>query len=261
MKRAHCLIRTDAVHYRHEAFISGLRAVGFHTVDDIILDPGPGDVLVIWNRYSWFNDEATRYEAAGATVLVAENGYLGNDFAGDRWYAISKTHHNGAGHFPQGSPLRWDSLGVELRPYRGTGREILVLPQRGIGPAGVRMPDSWTGDVAARLAHRPYRIREHPGINACTPLEDDLRHAKAVITWGSGAALKALLLGIPCFHAFPQWIGAGASTPLDLADFDNPQQPDRLPTFQRLAWAMWRLSEIADGTAFRHLLSEAACTS
>ena len=37
----------------------------------------PGDVLVIWNRYSEMHLVASRAEAQGARVWVAENGYLG----------------------------------------------------------------------------------------------------------------------------------------------------------------------------------------
>jgi hypothetical protein len=253
--RCHCLIRENP-HYRRDAFESGLKAAGYSLVNDMIGDVHKDDLLVIWNRYGWFHEEAKRYEAIGARVLVAENGYLGVEFAQDRWYALSMSQHNGAGHIADGSAERWDSLGVELQPWR-TGREILVLPQRGIGHSGVAMPERWRGDMHERLKGLPYRVREHPGLNPCVSLEEDLKDAKAVVTWGSGAALKALLLGIPCFHSFAQWIGAEASTLLQWADFDKPQRPERLPMFRKIAWGMWRVSEIADGTAFRALL----CTS
>lgn len=251
--RAHCLVR-DQPHYRRDAFESGLKAVGYKLADDIIPNPGNGDLLVIWNRYGWWHEEAKRYEAAGARVLVAENGYLGVEFACDRWYAISRSQHNGAGYIPSGPPSRWDSLGIDLAPWRTGGKEIVALMQRGIGPNGVAMPERWVNDLHERLKGKNFRIREHPGIKPCVPLEEDLKNAKAVVTWGSGAALKALLLGIPCFHSFTSWIGAGASTLLQWADFDNPQRPERLPTFRKLAYGMWRVSEIADGTAFRCIL-------
>ena len=84
-------------------------------------------------------------------------------------------------------------------------------------------------------------------------LEDDLRDAWACITWGSGAALKALTLGIPVFHGMPNWIGAGAALPMH-ADLEHPARGDRLPAFRRLAWAMWNLQEIESGEPFRRLL-------
>jgi hypothetical protein len=80
-----------------------------------------------------------------------------------------------------------------------------------------------------------------------------------VVTWGSGAALKALAMGVPVFHTFPQWIGAGAANPLG-SDLEKPFRGDRLPMFRRLAWAMWPLHELESGAAFAALLGGAQCS-
>ena len=40
--------------------------------------PKPGDLVVVWNRYGNYEAEALRFEAAGAAVIVMENGYLGH---------------------------------------------------------------------------------------------------------------------------------------------------------------------------------------
>lgn len=258
MKAWLCL--RDAVHYRKEAFERGLRMSGFRVTPGPTRTPGPRDVLVLWNRYGQFNACALEFERLGLPVLVAENGYLGNDFAGDRWYAIARTHHNGAGAWPDGGAERWDALGVPLAPWRTGGRELVVLPQRGIGPAGVAMPAFWEEGLQLRLRERGLRarVRPHPGTKPARPLEDDLADARAVITWGSGAAIKALALGVPVFHDFPRWIGAGAARPLgDLLAGAAPRTDDaaRLAMFRRLAWAQWRLSEISSGEAFARLLA------
>jgi hypothetical protein len=242
-------------HYRAESFRKGLEACGFEIRPDKPLEQvHASDVLVIWNRYGWFDGEARRFEAAGARVLVAENGYLGNEFAGDSWYAISLSQHNGAGRFPMDAGQRWSGTGARISDWRVGGEEIVVLPQRGIGPQGVAMPSGWSETACSFLKGHRFRVRSHPGTRPCAPLEDDLARAKAVVTWGSGAALKALLMGIPCFHGFGRWIGAAASTQLQDANWEAPQRPDRLQAFQRIACAMWRLKEIESGAAFRRLL-------
>jgi hypothetical protein len=235
-----------ALHYRREVFNAGLTRSGY-TVVDAIRDPGPGDALLTWNRYGRFHDEANRFEAAGATVFVAENGYLGKDFAGGDWFALSVGHHNGAGRWPDGGPERWRGLGVELAPWRTGGTDAVVLPQRGIGEPGIAMPRSWP---AASYG----RVRPHPGMHKARPLADDLARAKYAVTWGSGAALKALLFGVPVFHGLPSWIGAEAALPLDRIK-DEPKRDDaaRLRMFERLAWAMWTLDEIATGEPFTML--------
>lgn len=253
MRRAYCLIR-DLPHYRHDAFCRGLKRAGFGVLQEFPpRNPKEGDLLLIWNRYGEFHDAACRMEAYGNQVLVAENGYLGNDWLGGRWYSISRNFHNGAGTWDAGGPERWDSLGVEIQPQR-TGDEVVVLPQRGIGPPGVAMPDNWHRVFYHIAKERKARLRMHPGVRACEPLERDLANAKAVVTWGSGAALKAMLMGIPAYYDMPNWIGAPGATPLVGADFSNPTHGDRLACFRRLIWAQWTVSEIESGEPFARLV-------
>lgn len=252
----------DAVHYRKEAFAAGLAAAGFAVEHRMTAHPGPHDVLVCWNRYGEVDAVARRFEARGRPVLVAENGYLGNELAGARWYALARGQHNGAGAWADGGPDRWDALQVNLGNWHGAGGEIVLLPQRGIGPPGIAMPRDWLHRTERRLARAgiAYRVRRHPGTTAELPLAEDLAGASAVVTWGSGAAIKALALGVPVFHDMPNWIGAGAALPVRALLLREPgkrNNEDRLQMFRRLAWAQWRLSEIADGTAFRGLLPSA----
>jgi hypothetical protein len=249
----------DGVHYRREAFAAGLESLGYSVVQGVTEHPGPKDVLVIWNRYRENARAADHFEQRGLPVLVAENGYLGNEFAGDRWYALSRNQHNGAGSWNVGGPQRWDGLGITLGNWRAQGGEIVVLPQRGIGPPGVAMPSDWLRRIGMRLnaAGVKHRVRPHPGINGSVPLEEDLAKASAVVTWGSGSALKALAFGIPVYHDMPGWIGSEASTPVRLLEKGAEPQRDnaaRLGMFRKLIWAQARLSEITNGEALRRLL-------
>ena len=88
------------------------------------------------------------------------------------------------------------------------------------------------------------RLRPHPGKLLGKPLEDDLAGAGKVVTWGSGAAVKALLMGIPVESHMPRWV----------AEQDNTEA-GRLAMFRRLAWAQWTIDEIASGEPFRRLLA------
>jgi len=247
--RALCLL-PDGPNYRREQFLAGLAAAGFEVVSELG-KPAAGDVLVIWNRGTWRDAEAGRFEAAGARVLVAENGYMGKVWRGQKWFSLALGHHAGAGQWRDGGPQRWDSWGAELAAWRAGGTEVVILAQRGIGEPGVASPPGWAEAVRRRIGGR---IRNHPGKDApAVSLEDDLRDARCVVTWHSGAAILALMLGVPVFHAFPRWIGAAAARPL--AEFEQgPLMPDRLPMFRRLAWAMWTDEEVRNGAAFQHLL-------
>jgi hypothetical protein len=209
-------------------------------------EPSPDDVLLVWNRYGLFDAEAKRFEAAGAKVLVTENGWLGKGWNGGEWFTLCQGHHAGAGSWPVGSADRWDSWGVELKPWRD-GVDTLVLGQRGIGEHGIRCPEGWGERMASRLNAK---FRPHPGARKVT-LEPDLLNAQKVVTWNSGAALKALMFGVPVWYAFPQWIGAEAASRVG-----EPLVKDdakRLAMFRRLAHSMFQLDEIASGEPFaRH---------
>jgi hypothetical protein len=212
---------------RRAAFENGLKRIG---------DP---EVFLTWNRIGSADRTAKEYEARGLPVIVAENAAWGNEFQGRRWYSMARTYHNTAGMFQVGDANRWDSLDFELFPWKTTG-ETVVLPQRGIGPPGVAMPRDWP-------ARQVGRIRSHPGTRPCKPLEEDLAKAGKVVTWGSGAAIKALMWGIPVEAHMPNWIGE-----------QNNTNEGRLAMFRSLAWAQWDLAEIASGEAFEWLLRSPA---
>lgn len=238
-------------HYRRHAFEAGLQAAGF-TIHDAV-HPEPGDVLVIWNRYGRYEAEAARFEQAGATVLVVENGYIGKDDDGRQYYAISRNYHNGAGTWNV-FPAKREIKGIEVKPWRKRGEEIVILAQRGIGCKGVAQPHHWVKDTFNRLLRdtsRTVRIRTHPGTRDCVPLEEDLDRAWCAVTWASGAAIKALCHGVPVFHGLKQWIGAPAAR--NNLDIEDPKRWGRGEMLHRLAWAQWTVDEITSGWPFRVL--------
>lgn len=260
--RAFSLIRAEPC-YRRESFNAGLEKAGFEVHGEPRDAPRAGDVLVIWNRYARYHELALRFEHAGGRVIVCENGPLGRVWRGETWYSITASMPGGAGTFPDGGPHRWESFGATLCEWRKPGREIIVLAQRGIGPPGIAQPKGWHQKIAAEFA-RVYpgavRIREHPGEKPCKSLDEDLLDARFVVTWSSGAALKALLVGVPVVYGCAQWLGASAGTPY-LSASQIPTHRERMPTFHRLAWSMFRTQEIATGRCFQHLLTLPFSTS
>jgi hypothetical protein len=251
--RATILFR-EGLTYRREAFAAGLKLAGYAPSFRVTDNPRPGDVLVIWNRTGEGHSRAREFEAAKAKVLVVENGYLGKEWRGEQWFAMARNHHNGAGSWPVNGPERWDDLHVDLAPWREPGSECVILAQRGIGEQHMRAPDGWLNDAVRTTRGR---VRRHPGTDPkATPLEHDLRLASSVATWSSGAAIKALILGIPVFYGFPKWIGALAARPL--TEFKRgPIRDDtlRLTMLRRLIWAQRSMTEVENGSAFKALLA------
>lgn len=223
---------------RSEAFAAGFRRLGYAVHTGLMPYPEPGDVMLTWNRVGAGDTVARRFEQHGLPVLVVENATWGNDFCGQHWLTIARNRHNTAGMFPIGGPERWDALGVDLAPWRPDGGEIVGLPQRGIGAPPTAMPSGWVPPGCTR-------IRAHPGMRQAIDLEHDLRKASKVVTWGSGAAVKALLWGIKVESHMPAWIAEQQNT-----------DESRLSMVRHLAWAQWTLDEITNGEAIEWLLNQ-----
>lgn len=199
----------------------------------------------------------SQFEAAGALIIVAENAYIGKDEEGAKLIALARDYHNGAGRWPESDGGdRWAGFNVPLAPWRDGGSRLLVLPQRGFGSPGVAMPMGWTAGVVPtlrKLTDRKIEVRQHPGIHHAP--DPDFTDVWAAITWGSGAAIKALAAGIPVFHQMKKWIGAAAAAKLGERPIEEPWLGDRLPMFERLAWAQWRAGEIETGEPFARLVA------
>lgn len=220
-----------AIQSRVDAFVSGLNTLGFAVGNRI-----DSDLFVTWNRIGDADRIAQQFEAHGKPVIVSENAAWGNEFNGGKWHTLGLGRHNTAGCFPVGGAERWDSLGVKLDPWRTEG-ETVVLGQRGIGVYG--MPRDWPSKVKHLGRYRP-----HPGRSTGVPLQCDLKNAAKVITWGSGAAVKALMWGIKVESHYPEWVARQGNC-----------DESRLEMFRRLAWGQWQLDEIATGEPFRRLLA------
>jgi hypothetical protein len=246
MPCANVLIHSSA-YYRKHVYSEGFRNCGFTVIEDHNHRPKADDVLLIWNRSKNREAIAKRYEAVGAKIFVTENGYIGNT------KALAIGHHSGAGEWHVGDEDRWTPLGIELKPWRLDGRDILVVPQRSIGEEGVAMPRGWEDRMVKRLGEltdRPVRVRKHPGKDrTAKPIEDDFDNVWAVVTWASGGAIKAIIAGVPVFYQFDKWIGADAAT--SVFDIESPWRGNRLPMLKRLAWAQWTWDEIRSGEAIR----------
>lgn len=251
-RRAVCLIRPK-VHYRREAFLAGLAAAGYE-VRDSIRDPGPGDVLVTWNRYGANDSLADQFERAGAAVLVAENGYFAKHGEPPPTYAISRSQHHHGGNTAGASALR---RAPPFSPWRERGDHILICAQRGFG-SRVMQCKGWAERIHGELAvrtKRPVRFRAHPGNTApAVPLEHDLKGCHAVVIWSSNSGIAALLAGVPVFYAAPRWIAEKAALPLAGADLERPFMGDRSAGLANAAANQWGVDEIARGEPFRVLL-------
>ena len=109
------------------------------------------------------------------------------------------------------------------------------------------MPEGWVeATVAAikRKTSRPVRVRKHPGNHPPEiAIEDDLDNVWAVVIWGSSAAIKALVAGVPVFYCFSPWIG-GRGASLDWMTWSHHTAARVSGRFIRLVGLNGRAAEI-----------------
>lgn len=254
--------------YRSDAFADGFEGMGFKTK---MAFPGPNDVkpddvVVTWNLNPRYRGAAHEAKKVGASLIVAENGYVSKRSTTEHYYALARDGHNGSGFWFVGDEDRWTPLERTIQPWHDnpTGH-ILIADQRGIGSDIMKCPRPFYEPLLPKLKSifarhdkkmKPeFRLRAHPGRHgAQRSLHEDMKGARAVVTWASNVANEALLAGYPTFRVAPFHVNEAALT--DLSLMPNPPQTDRLSAFRKLAWAQWSLTEISDSTAFRCLLQD-----
>ena len=165
----------------------------------------------------------------------------------------------------------------EVQPYRTAGRHIVVVGQVP-GDSSLRGEDinDWLLDTCAklrRLCTRPIVARLHPlarshevvGMHErleelsveiddpSRPFSRTLKDAWSVVTYSSGAAVDALIAGVPAI-AMGRASFAWEVTDHHLEKAVDPTLYDRRPWLERLAAAHWCIDEIARGEVWQPLL-------
>lgn len=219
---------------------------------------------------SWPRGEVIeRQKQAGGRTVVIDAGYVKRGNAPDSYYMVGFDGINGWADFRnEGMPSdRWDALGIELKPWRSTGENVILCGQVP-WDASVQALDmlAWLPDTAQALRARTQRkiiyrphpaAREHPPhVDGCEtstrPLAEDLAEAHCVVCYNSNSAVEAIINGVPAIV-----LGNGAMSEAvaerSLDNVEQPCTPDRRRWAHELAYCQWQPQEMADGSAWRHL--------
>lgn len=184
---------------------------------------------------------------AGHDWIYGDHGYFGRG----EYFRITKNAFQHSGVVGRMRYYPHDKFGK----WRTKGRYVLVCPpdDKIANLMGFDERD-WLRDVLTRLranTDRTIKVRERDKEQEY-PLEQDLAGAWALVTWGSNAAVEALLYGVPVFCT-----GDCAASVMGRADpigIEYPYYPDnRYEWAATLAANQWTLDEIASGMAWEVL--------
>ena len=178
-------------------------------------------------------------------------------------------------------PTRWEliqkKLNVKLKPWKFTGKDILICCQRDGGwSMGGQQLMPWlikTVQQIRKHSDRRIVVRFHPGdknqlnhkrmiaryrltnvvVSHAESILQDFSTAYCVINFNSSPTVAAAIEGVPSIVLDPKRSQAAEVSHHSIADIENLKAFDRELWIQKMAQMHWTLDELKDGTAWRHL--------
>lgn len=166
-------------------------------------------------------------------------------------------------------PNRWESLGIDLRP-RSQGQRIIFAGSSAKFHRAVKLPEptDYAEQVVRKLRHRTTReivYRPKPSWRDAEPVDGAtfqqggtlaalLSDAHLLATWGSSAAVDAIIAGVPVLA-----LGETIARPVAETSIKRVEAPFFPNDEQRHQWAcdlaycQWSLDELRSGEAWQHI--------
>lgn len=176
----------------------------------------------------------------------------------------------------QVDPQRWqkikNDIGINLKPWRTKGKNILICLQRngGWSMSGVDVMQ-WCNQTILELKKHTDRtivVRAHPGdkrakeylklnysnvkISKNNSLISDLHKSWATITYNSSPGVASAIEGVPVFvtDPTPQLSQAYKICNTDLSQIENPSMPDRQQWIEKIAMCHYNFDDLRQGIAW-----------
>tara|TARA_Y100000310_G_C20700285_1_gene829070 strand:- start:2590 stop:3537 length:948 start_codon:yes stop_codon:yes gene_type:complete len=198
---------------------------------------------------------------------------------------LNSIYHDEAEFYNKNSPPdRWQELikrrGLIIKPYRKKGSQkkyIVLFTQKNNNESwSMRGKDylKWANEAIAdirKYSKREIVIRSHPKVSInrdmfsdpinkfrtvkaqSESMEETMRNAWAAVAYSSSAAIGAVINGIPVFACSPSnpawWVADH-----NLKYIEDPQQYGTTQWFNDLAYSMWTMEEMANGTFWAHFM-------
>lgn len=274
-------------------FLEGVRRSGDEAIGHRAMNPIPCDVALIQGFVHEHGKNAPHLQLRQQAVkmqkthgkrslIVDSNLFLYADPGNTKHYL----RYSFDGVFPttgfyfdsETDPSRWQkissSLGIELKPWRKTGKNILICLQRNGGWSMRGLSTQVWLDITILkirqyMKENPIVVRLHPGdkkmsrslrlnyknvtISRNPRLIDDLRTAWATVVYNSSPSVASIIEGVPAFLTDPEPIHSQsyAVANLNLADLPNPKLPERQDWIEKLSMCHWNFEELKSGEAWQ----------
>lgn len=169
----------------------------------------------------------------------------------DGYYRVTKNGLQCDG-YGKSDGARWRRLNLPLRPWKRTGRHIVICPISKMVAEFLGIDhEKWLDTVISELSlhtDRPVIVKHKDG----TPLSEALKDAWCLVTHSSNAAVDAIRSGVPSIT-----LGDSACNPVswDFESIEAPWWPDREQWVEALSDNQFTIEEMRSGKAWSLLNS------
>lgn len=260
-----------------QAMAAGVRSAGDNPViiDSRLYRRRQHKIALFYGLEGPLKSALKHQEEDGGIAIYIDLGYWGR-IAGGKLFGYHKVVVNGrhpTKYFQKRThdASRANDLGVKPLPWKKGGKHILLAGMS----AKAAMAEGFSATAWERSAvralkevtDRPIVYRAKPNWKAARPiagaffsplgeesLERALSDCHAVVTHHSNVSVDGLVAGVPAF------VVEGVASPLarhDLTKIERPSYPDgREKWIADVAWCQFKVSEMMQGIAWRHLKDE-----
>ncbi len=257
-----------------EAFIASLKDDNI----DVVENNMDADVAVIWSvlwhgRMSANKAVWDHYRSQNKPVIVLEVGGIKRN---ETWkVGVNGINRDASFGNEECDEKRVKKLGLELKPWKTAGSDIIVCGQHGASEQWRGMPpvDEWMINITKEIRQYTDKrivLRPHPrhkvtldfgkfiNVLVANPkqiegtyddfnFEEALQRSWAVVCHSSNPAINAVMGGIPVFVSSSSLCYDVGLDILDLSKINEPLYPDRRQWLRDLSYTEWTIDEIGAG--------------
>jgi len=229
---------------RGNYFAAGLRAVGIeHRFSRSQVRDGNGLPLLLGTTF-W-----RTIESDGGDFILVDRCSFGDT---EKFVSLVYNGHGmrGKHYTPEHiDGARWQRYGQPLKPWRRSGRRVVLCGQVDTYSPHFPSMDHWYNQVRAAATH----FRVHPAGHNPTQLPEayDWRDVKQALTLNSSVGVQTVLDGIPTLtmdEGAMAWAVSSHTLEAEL------WTGDRMPWCHWLAWTQWTDDEVNEGVPWAYLL-------
>jgi hypothetical protein len=255
-----------------EAFLTGAKRHGDETEIRALGQPATDDcdvavMIGVKSRELW-----RAHQRMGVQLVYLDKGYDRHDRGdGSRvweyWRCAVNNHHPTAKFKADYPTDRLDAFGWKFKPWRTTGKHILIAGSSEKYHAfyDLKDPTDWSMKLVKQLrsvTQMEIVYRPKPSWKNAVPIEgtrfskdegidDALRDCYCMITHGSNACFEAMLAGIPSIIIGDAVMKPISSTEVsDIHKLRLASDKERRALLAFLAYQQWTMEEMLDGMAW-----------